>query len=192
MNILFLDIDPRMCAYAHCDEHVKGMIPIYTKLLSTAHHVLDPQGKIVPHLDEVDPDYYGVETGGLMGELINIPYTAAWIKSYDANYMWMHDLWFWMHKEYWYRYDEMHEDWTNLYNKLSHTPENIIKGEFTAPSPFIPEEFIVQGLEDEFQNTIESYRSYYRNWVEENDAKWGGIVENMRTPPSWILENANV
>ena len=103
MNILFLDIDQRMCAYSHCDEHVIDMITIYTKLLSTAHHVLDPQGKIVPHLDEVDPDYK--VTGGLMGELINIPYTAAWIKSYDANYMWMHDLWFWMHKEYWYRYD---------------------------------------------------------------------------------------
>ena len=192
MNILFLDTDPRMCAYAHCDEHVIDMIPIYTKLLSTVHHVLDPQGKIVPHLDEVDPDYYGVETGGLMVELINIPYTAAWIKSYDANYMWMHDLWFWMHKEYWYRYDEMHEDWTNLYNKLSHTPENIIKGELTSPPPFIPEEFMVHGLEDEFQNTIESYRNYYRNWVAENNGKWGGLVENMRTPPSWILENANV
>ena len=47
--------------------------------------------------------------------------------------MWMHDLWFWMHKEYWYRYDKMHEDWTKLYNKLSHTPENIPKGELTAP-----------------------------------------------------------
>jgi len=57
MNILFLDIDPRMCAYAHCDEHVKDMIPIYTKLLSTAHHLLDPKGKIVPYLDEVDPNY---------------------------------------------------------------------------------------------------------------------------------------
>jgi len=175
MNILFLDIDPRMCAYAHCDEHVKGMIPIYTKLLSTAHHLLDPKGKIVPHLNEVDLDYKDV-----------------WAKSNDANYMWMHDLWFWMHKEYWYRYDEMHEDWTNLYNKLSHTPENIIKGELTSPPLSVSEEYIVHGLEDEFQNTIESYRSYYKNWVKENDAKWGGIVENMRTPPSWILENANV
>ena len=175
MNILFLDIDPRMCAYAHCDEHVKGMIPIYTKLLSTAHHLLDPKSKIIQYLDEVDPDC-----------------KDDWTKSNDANYMWMHDLWFWMHKEYWYRYDKMHEDWTNLYNKLSHTPENIIKGELTSIPPFVPEEFIVHGLEDEFQNTIESYRSYYKNWVTENNAKWGGIVENMRTPPSWIIENANI
>ena len=175
MNILFLDIDPRMCAYAHCDEHVKSKIPIYTKLLSTAHHLLDPKGKIVPHLNEVDPDC-----------------KDDWVKSNDANYMWMHDLWFWMHKEYRYRYDKMHEDWTNLYNKLSHTPENIIKSELTSPPLSVPEEFMVHGLEDEFQNTIESYRSYYKNWVKENDAKWGGLVENMRTPPSWILEDANV
>ena len=175
MNILFLDTDPRMCAYAHCDEHVKSKIPIYTKLLSTAHHLLDPKGKIVPCPDKVDPDYKN-----------------DWVKSNDANYMWMHDLWFWMHKEYWYRYDKMHEDWTNLYNKLSHTPENIIKGEFTSPPLSVPEEYMVHGLEDEFQNTIESYKSYYKNWVKENDAKWGGLVENMRTPPSWILEDANV
>ena len=190
MNILFLDTDPRMCAYAHCDEHVIDMIPIYTKLLSTAHHLLDPKSKIIQYLDEVDPDYK--VTGGLMGELINIPYTAAWIKSYDANYMLMHDLWFWMHKEYWYRYDKMHEDWTNLYNKLSHTPENIKLDELTSPPLSVPEKFMVHGLEDEFQNTIESYRSYYKNWVKENDAKWGGIVENMRQPPSWIIENANI
>ena len=175
MNILFLDTDPRMCAYAHCDEHVKSKIPIYTKLLSTAHHLLDPKGKIVPHLNEVDPDC-----------------KDDWTKSNDANYMWMHDLWFWMHKEYWYRYDKMHEDWTNLYNKLSHTPENITKGELTSPPLSVSEEFMVHGLEDEFQNTIESYRSYYKNWVTENDAKWGGIVENMRTPPSWIIEYANI
>ena len=122
MNILFLDTDPRMCAYAHCDEHVKSKIPIYTKLLSTAHHLLDPKGKIVPHLNEVDLDYKDV-----------------WVKSNDANYMWMHDLWFWMHKEYWYRYDKMHEDWTTLYNKLSHTPENITKGELTSPPLSVPE-----------------------------------------------------
>ena len=175
MNILFLDTDPRMCAYAHCDEHVKSKIPIYTKLLSTTHHLLDPKGKIVPHLNEVDLDY-----------------KDDWIKSNDANYMWMHDLWFWMHKEYWYRYDKTHEDWTNLYNKLSHTPENIAKGELTSPPLSVSEEFMVHGLEDEFQNTIESYRNYYRNWVAENNGKWGGLVENMRTPPSWILENANV
>ena len=186
MNILFLDIDPRMCAYAHCDEHVKDMIPIYTKLLSTAHHLLDPEGNIVPYLEEVDPNYK------IMEGIDSVPMSAAWVKSNHDNYMWLHDLWFWMHKEHWYRYDEMHEDWANLYNKLSHTPENIIKSDLTSPPPFVPEEFMVHGLEDEFQNTIESYRRYYMDWVTENNGKWGGIVENMRTPPSWILENANV
>ncbi len=175
MNILFLDTDPRMCAYAHCDEHVKSMIPIYTKLLSNAHHLLDSKSKIIEYLDEVDLDY-----------------KDDWIKLNHANYMWMHDLWFWMHKEHWFRYDEMHDDWTNLYNKLSHTPDKISKGELTPPPLLVPEEFMVHGLEDEFQNTIESYRSYYMNWSTENNAKWGGLVEDMRQPPSWILENANI
>ena len=52
-----------MCAYAHCDEHVKSMIPIYTKLLSTAHHLLDPKSKIIQYLDEVDPDYIRCRIG---------------------------------------------------------------------------------------------------------------------------------
>jgi len=186
MNILFLDQDPRMSAFAHCDEHVKDMIPIYTKLLSTAHHLLDPKGQIVPHLEELDPDY--IISGGIEG----IPLTAAWVKSNDANYMWTHNLWFWLHKEYYFRYNEMHEDWTNLYNKLSHTPENITKGELTAPPPFVPEEFLVRGLEDDFQNTIESYRRYYMDWSTKNSATWGGLVENMRQPPAWILEDANI
>ncbi len=51
MIILFLDIDPKMCAFAHCDEDVNQKIPEYTKLLSTAHYSLDPKGKILKTLD---------------------------------------------------------------------------------------------------------------------------------------------
>jgi hypothetical protein len=83
----------------------------------------------------------------------------------------------------------MHEDWTKFYNKLSHTPENIPQGEFTAPPG--PTE-IAEVLEDEIQNSIEASRQIYIKQCKETDAKWGGIVENMRTPPSWIIENANV
>jgi hypothetical protein len=44
MNILFLDVDPKMCAYAHCDEDVKLKILTYTKMLTAAHYSLDPEG----------------------------------------------------------------------------------------------------------------------------------------------------
>ena len=174
IHILFLDIDPKMCAYAHCDKDVKQKILTYTKLLANAHHNLDPEGEILKSLDP---------------PVIVFPSTQWWVEANNSNYQWLHDVWFWLHKEYWYRYDAMHDDWTKFYNKLSHVPKNITEGEFTIPPG--PTE-IVEVLEDEIQNSIEASRQLYIKQCKENDAKWGGIVENMRTPPSWILEDANV
>ena len=173
MNILFLDIDPKMCAYAHCDEDVNQKIPVYTKLLTAAHYFLDPKGEILKSLNSPEE---------------HEPEGAWWVEVTNSNYQWLHDLWFWLHKEYWYRYDAMHDDWSKFYNKLSHVPKNITEGEFTVP----PGPIKIEGLEDEIQNSIESFRQLYTKQCKENDAKWGGIVENMRTPPSWILEDANV
>ena len=173
MNILFLDIDPKMCAYAHCDEDVNQKIPVYTKLLTAAHYFLDPKGEILKSLNSPEE---------------HEPEGAWWVEVTNSNYQWLHDLWFWLHKEYWYRYDTMHDDWSKFYNKLSHVPKNITEGELTAP----PSPIKIEGLEDEIQNSIESFRQLYTKQCKENDAKWGGIVENMRTPPSWILEDANV
>ena len=170
MNILFLDIDPKMCAYAHCDEDVNQKIPVYTKLLTAAHYFLDPKGKILKSLNSPEE---------------HEPEGAWWVEVTNSNYQWLHDLWFWLHKEYWYRYDVMHDDWSKFYNKLSHVPKNITKGELTVP----PSPTKIEGLEDEIQNSIESFRQLYTKQCKENDAKWGGIVENMRTPPSWILED---
>ena len=41
LNIFFFDRDPAMCAFAHCDEHIHEMIPVYTQILSNAHHKLE-------------------------------------------------------------------------------------------------------------------------------------------------------
>ena len=173
IHILFLDIDPKMCAYAHCDEDVNQKILVYTKLLTNAHYSLDPGGVILKSLDP-------------LGE--KFPETSWWIEASNSNYQWLHDLWFWLHKEYWYRYDAMHDHWSKFYNKLSHVPKNIPEGELTV----LPSPTKVEILEDDIQNSIESFRQVYIKQCKETDAKWGGIVENMRTPPSWILEDANV
>jgi len=174
IHILFLDIDPKMCAYAHSDKDVKTKIIVYTKLLANAHHHLDPKGEIVKSLDP---------------EVLVFPSTQPWVDGNSSNYQWLHDLWFWLHKEYWYRYDAMHDDWSKFYNKLSHVPKNIKEGEFTAPPG--PTE-IPELLEDEIQNSIEASRQIYTKQCKENNAKWGGIVENMRTPPSWMIDNADL
>ena len=159
-----------MCAYAHCDEDVNQKIPIYTKLLTAAHYFLDPKGEILKSLNSPEE---------------HEPEGAWWVEVTNSNYQWLHDLWFWLHKEYWYRYDTMHDDWSKFYNKLSHVPKNIKKGELTIP----PGPTNIEGLENDIQNSIESCRQLYTKQCKENDAKWGGIVENMRTPPSWILED---
>ena len=67
IHILFLDIDPKMCAYAHCDKDVKQKIIVYTKLLANAHHHLNPGGEIVKSLDP---------------EVLVFPSTQPWV---DGN-----------------------------------------------------------------------------------------------------------
>ena len=181
IHILFLDIDPKMCAYAHSDKDVKLKVLTYTKLLANAHHTLDPEGEILKSLDP---------------PVVHFPSTSWWVEENNSNYQWLHDLWLWLHKEYWYRYDTIHDDWTKFYNKLSHVPKNIKEGELTTP-PCSTEIESLMSLytdifEDTIQNFIESSRQIYTKQCKEDDAKWGGIVENMRTPPSWIIENANV
>tara|TARA_B100000029_G_C17503893_1_gene933728 strand:+ start:98 stop:634 length:537 start_codon:yes stop_codon:yes gene_type:complete len=178
MNIFVLDIDPKMCAFAHCDEHVKEMIPVYTQILCNAHHLLDPEGTIIKDLEPLDPTF----------PFVQMETAVAWAKDNTANYQWLHDVWFWLHKEYWYRFDEIHDHWNKLYNKLSHIPNNIIEGDLSTPPQNIPEDCIVTGLEDEFQNIIEGNRKYYSQWCKENDAEWSTPEGATRTPPSWLHE----
>ncbi len=57
MNIYVLDSDPKMCAYAHSDDHVKEMIPVYAQILCNTHHLLDPKGSILKDIDYLDPAF---------------------------------------------------------------------------------------------------------------------------------------
>ena len=159
LNIFFFDRDPAMCAFAHCDDHIHEMIPVYSQILSNAHHILDPEGEITEHIKPLDPGFPNVQ----------MEVQVAWTKDAESNYQWLHDLWFWMNKEYWYRFDEMHDDWSDYYNKFSHIPQNITKGDLNPPPALVPEEFKEDQLEDDFQNVIAGYRKFYRWWIDNND-----------------------
>ena len=74
-----------------------------------------------------------------------------------------------------------------MYNKLSHTPKNIPKGDFVSLSPLVPEEFKETKLEDDLQNTIAGYRNFYRWWVDNNDCEWSAPEGATRTAPDWII-----
>ncbi len=175
MNIFFLDEDPKMCAQAHCDKHVVKMILEYAQMMSTAHRVLDPPSELIkPMYKPTHKDHP----------------SCKWVRESEGNYNWMHELWFWLAKEYWWRYEKIHNSWEDLYNKLSHTPENIPSGGTTPPPLVMPEEYKIMLNNDPVQDTVDSYRNYYLN-DKISFAKWGGNVEGMRQPPEWWT-NANV
>ena len=174
MNVFYLDEDTKLCAQAHCDKHVVKMILEYAQIMSTAHRVLDPPS------DLMKPMYKPTHK--------NHP-SAVWVRESDANYQWTHDLWFWLCKEYWWRYDKVHKSWQALYNKVSHTPINIPEGKFFRPPQCMPDEYKID-TGNPVQDTIDSYRKYYLG-DKSSFAKWGGLTENMRHPPEW-WKNANV
>ena len=174
MNIFFLDEDPRICAQAHCDKHVIKMILEYAQMMSTAHRVIDPPSNLIKPMYKITHK--------------NHP-SCKWIRESNANYQWTHDLWFWLCKEYWWRYDKIHKTWEKLYNKLSHTPLNIPSGSFTSPPLCMPDEYKIE-TGNPLNDAIESYRKYYLE-DKSSFAKWGGIVEGMRQQPEW-WKNANI
>jgi len=178
MNIFFLDDDPKMCAISHCDKHVVKMILEYAQMMSTAHRELDTQTELIESM------YKSTHK--------NHP-SSRWVRESEGNYRWTHDLWFWLCKEYWWRYDKIHKTWENLYNKLSHVPKNIPSGVTTPPPLCMPDEYKID-TGTPVQDTIESYRKYYLE-DKSSFAKWGGPVEKMRQPPEWWkvgVPNANI
>ena len=171
MNIFFLDSDPKLCAQAHCDKHVVKMILEYAQLMSTTHRVLDPPSELHKSMYKATHK--------------NHP-SRLWVEESEANYKWLHDLWFWTCKEYWWRYDKIHKTWEKLYNKLSHVPLNIPKGSFTPPPKCMPDELRID-TGNLIEDTVQSYKNFY---IKEKSsfAKWGGPEGKMRQPPNWFLK----
>ena len=174
LNILFLDLEPQACAFAHNDKDIKLKLHVHTRIMIHAHLKLDPEGDF---------------TKSLKPPVVHFPSSLRWITSSRANYQWLHDLWFWLNKEYFYRYELMHDDWPKYYNKLSHKPKNIPDGELTVP----PNPELITNLEDDMQNAIESFRLWYTKKCKAKNATWGAgsEYENFIQQPNW-MEYANV
>lgn len=180
MNIFYLSHDPKECAEWHMDRHTTKMILEYAQLLSTAHRVLD-----------------GVELSGLSATgrkkkfwtlsdsrehilykatHIHHP-SAVWVRQSDANYAWLYRLFGALMDEYTYRYGKTHAC-QKLSHALSYRPKNILKSEFTEPTPAMPNEVKIAG------DSIKSYRNYYIN-NKTHLASW-----KKRSTPGWY--NANI
>ena len=175
MNIFYLDHNVVECAKMHNDKHVVKMILEYAQLLSTAHRVLDGtltdgfsssgrRKKIYVLADNRDTILYSATH-------INHP-SAVWVRQSDANYAWLYRMFVALMDEYTYRYGKTHAC-ERLSDALSYRPKNIVRKEFTEPTPAMPDELKVPG------DSKSSYRSYYKtskthlaNWKNRPVPEW--------------------
>ena len=159
------------------------MILEYAQLLSTAHRFLD--GTVSIGLGKtgrkqtryVLPD--DRESVLYSATHLNHP-SAVWCRQSAMNYHWLYTLLVECCKEYTYRYGKVHKTERDglAYVLLKNIPHNILKSEFTEPTPAMPNEVKIAG------DSIKSYRNYYIN-NKMHLASW-----KKRSPPGWY--NANL
>ena len=157
MNIFYVDHDPVKCAEYHVDRHVVKMIVEYAQLMSTAHRILDNNDNV----------YQATH--------VNHPSTI-WTRKTTSNYEWLFQLWTCLLDEYAYRYGRKHAT-SKLYPILFNAPRNIAQGEFTQPTPAMPDEYKV------LNDSIASYRAFYTH------AKKHLLSWKKRNPPQWIIKD---
>lgn len=160
MNVFFLDYSTEKCAEYHNDKHCVKMILEYAQLLSTAHRVLDGD-------DSISVVYKATHK--------NHP-SAIWARDNSSNYQWLYRLFVNLSHEYTYRYDKVHLSYKKLKDILCYNPANIAQGEFTEPTPAMPDHCKIPG------DSLSSYRKYY---LEEklHLANW-----KNRPIPSWYIK----
>jgi hypothetical protein len=157
MNIFYLHNDPKTCAEMHVDKHCVKMILEYAQLLSTAHRVLDGTLNVGLSASGRKKTSYVLmdqrESVLYSATHINHP-SAIWVRQSDKNYAWLYRMFGALMDEYTYRYGKTHAC-ERLATALSHRPKNIPKGEFTEPTPAMPDHYKVSG------DSIQSYHNYY-------------------------------
>ena len=178
MNIFYLHNDPKICAELHNNKHVVKMILEYAQLLSTAHRFLDgylvdgrsPSGrkkKLYILTDHRDYHLY-------VATHINHP-SAIWVRQTDKNYRWLHMLLHCLCAEYTYRYGKVHKvEREGLLGVLHTVPKYIAQGDFTEPTPAMPDEYKVS------ENSVRSYINYYVG-AKKHLASW-----KKRQTPEWF------
>lgn len=167
MNIFYLDNNPTVCAQMHNDRHCVKMIVEYAQLLSTAHRVLDGERFLSTNANGRKvvrwklPD----ERDGILYQAAHTNHPSArWVRQSDNNYYWLYHLFGNLIDEYNYRYGRAHKT-TELLGPLTFVPENIPYGQFTEPTPAMPDEYKVEG------DSLQSYHNYYR-YGKDHLAKW--------------------
>jgi hypothetical protein len=156
------------------------MILETAQLLSTAHRMLDGQETSVITEKGRKAKRWLLSDG--RNEILysathmNHP-SAVWCRVNHANYLWLASLLKELSVEYTHRYGKVHKcEQSGLVEALQITPNNIPIGEFTEPTPAMPDIYKV------VNDSITSYRNYY-NGAKTHLAKW-----KNRNIPEWFQE----
>jgi hypothetical protein len=139
-----------------CDKHCVKMILESAQMLSTAHRILDKS----------DNDLLYKTTHK------NHPSTK-WVRESHLNYQWLYAHFIALGEEYTARYGKAHKSIAKLKSFLKEPPRSIPVELFSEPPQCMPSEY-------KQSNTVEAYRTYYRNDKAEF-ATW----KNPSVIPSW-------
>lgn len=178
MNIFYPDNNPDTCAQYHVDKHCVKMILETCQLLSTAHRILDGI-----QIEGKTKTGRSIKRWQLADDRDTVIYTAThtnhpsaiWARQNKMNYYWLSLLLKSLCKEYTYRYGKVHKcEQIGLVETLSHFPNNIPNGEFTEPTPAMPDQYKIPG------NSIQSYHNYY---ISEKQRMFSW---KNRQQPEWI------
>ena len=181
MNIFLLHENPVLCAEQHCDKHVVKMVIEYAQLMSTAHRVLDGDlyedktaaGRRIkrwrhPNMCMEDILYKASH--------INHP-DGIWVRSSDANYNYLYNLWCRLSEEYTHRYGRKHLTQEKLENLLRFAPKNIEH----APMADVHGLPLAMPEDVKGKSVVNSYRRYY------NKYKIDFAKYTNREEPEWLL-----
>lgn len=143
MNIFYLSSDLTEAAHYHFDTHAVKMPLEYQQIMSTIHHVLDPNMDEEKRIRLYKPTHQ------------NHPSTK-WAMACKENYVMLHDLCVEVLKEYTSRYGKIHKSQREgLTDLLKTPPEALLTGKWTEPTPAMPEELIVPN------DSVASYKNHY-------------------------------
>lgn len=189
MNIFCLDLDPVLAAQYHNNKQNVKMVLEQVQLLCTAHRILDGTETIKKvYINGSCPARYkNKKVWKLSDKRDSLLYSvthqnhpsAIWCRKNVSNYNWLYRLTVELAKEYTYRYGKIHKcERDGLLELLKTPPNNIPDGEFTQPTPAMPDYCIVPN------DSVASYRKYY---IEEKQhlADWSGKI-NGRPVPEWF------
>lgn len=146
----------------HVDKHCVKMILEYAQLLSTAHRVLDGVESVRLSKTGRKQKWFSLsgERESLLYSATHINHPSAiWARKSVPNYMWLAEMLEELCAEYTYRYGKVHKvEAIGLMQMLKNNfPKNLPKGNFTEPTPAMPDEYKVAG------DSIQSYWNYYNN-----------------------------